>query len=230
MSTRPNIRTLQMQDTIDRQAAELKQLREWFAIQSKANADVINQIPELAAWNDYAPGYGPPHAMDCVNILATHMRTERAGAAKMADAVVALNGSLKACEAERRDALNTLREIGEAIAPVLDWFQSDEHPPRPTADILRDVVEELRNDRQDVLRMSAALRRCVSALDGLLGDRDLPEDDRPGVVAMREAMAALDGCRGAASRACEACDGTGRLPDTGGHGEPGRDQAQAEVE
>lgn len=45
----------------------------------------------------------------------------------------------------------------------------------------------------DHANMRAALEMCVSALDGLLGDSDLPEADRPGVLAMKAARAALQG-------------------------------------
>lgn len=41
----------------------------------------------------------------------------------------------------------------------------------------------------------AAIRDCISALDVLLGDSDLPDDDRPGVLAMQRAMALLNGTR-----------------------------------
>ena len=42
-----------------------------------------------------------------------------------------------------------------------------------------------------------SLRRCVSALDGLLGDSDqIPDDNRPGVLAMQSARAAIEKVEG----------------------------------
>jgi len=46
-------------------------------------------------------------------------------------------------------------EVRQILAPVLDWFQSDEHPARPIMDILRDVVAELQQERADNLRLTA---------------------------------------------------------------------------
>jgi hypothetical protein len=43
------------------------------------------------------------------------------------------------------------------LAPVLDWYQSDEHPDRPTLDILRDIVADLQTDRAENLRYRPAL-------------------------------------------------------------------------
>lgn len=38
-------------------------------------------------------------------------------------------------------------KIREALAPVMDWYQSDEHPGRNTVDIVQDVVSDLVDDR-----------------------------------------------------------------------------------
>lgn len=38
-------------------------------------------------------------------------------------------------------------EIREALAPVIDWYHSDEHPDRNTVDIVSDVVSDLQEDR-----------------------------------------------------------------------------------
>lgn len=53
--------------------------------------------------------------------------------------------------------------VSKALAPVLDWFQSDEHEPRPTLDILRDVVAELQMDRQVSLKAMEACRKFLKA-------------------------------------------------------------------
>jgi hypothetical protein len=41
--------------------------------------------------------------------------------------------------------------IREALAPVIDWYQSDEVPGRNTVDIVRDVVADLQEDRRAAL-------------------------------------------------------------------------------
>lgn len=45
-------------------------------------------------------------------------------------------------------------EIREALGPVIDWYQSDEHPRRNTVDIVRDVVSDLEADRKASLLLS----------------------------------------------------------------------------
>lgn len=39
------------------------------------------------------------------------------------------------------------------LAPVLDWYQSDEHPDREPLDILRDIVTDLQSDRADSIAL-----------------------------------------------------------------------------
>lgn len=51
----------------------------------------------------------------------------------------------------QRDAL--LREV---LEPILHWYQSDEHPPRDLADILRDAIADLQSDRAIALKVRAA--------------------------------------------------------------------------
>lgn len=51
----------------------------------------------------------------------------------------------------KRDA-----RIAEALAPVMHWYQSDEHPNRPVHEILADVVSDLQTDRAASLRYHAA--------------------------------------------------------------------------
>lgn len=50
-----------------------------------------------------------------------------------------------------RAAIATLdvveRELAAAIAPVRDWFESDEDAPRPLLEIVRDIVKELSRPR-----------------------------------------------------------------------------------
>ena len=60
---------------------------------------------------------------------------------------------------EARVALAVVREhdadaIREALEPVLHWYQSDEHPDRSTAEIVRDIVADLQRDRAAVVRES----------------------------------------------------------------------------
>lgn len=42
-------------------------------------------------------------------------------------------------------------EIREALAPVIDWYQSDEVPGRNTVAIVRDMVSDLQEDRRAAL-------------------------------------------------------------------------------
>ena len=44
-----------------------------------------------------------------------------------------------------------LDAVQAAVAPVLDWYQSDEQPPRPLAEIVADVVADLQADRTELL-------------------------------------------------------------------------------
>lgn len=56
--------------------------------------------------------------------------------------------------------------IREALAPVMDWYQSDEVPGRNTVDIVRDVVADLQEDR----RASLVLQKIVLAARKYEGD------------------------------------------------------------
>lgn len=54
-------------------------------------------------------------------------------------------------------------EIRKALAPVMDWYQSDECDPRPLADIVGDVVADLQEDRTQALllhRIVLTARMC----------------------------------------------------------------------
>lgn len=42
-------------------------------------------------------------------------------------------------------------DVREALEPVIHWYQSDEHPERPLAEIVADVVADLQQDRAWVL-------------------------------------------------------------------------------
>lgn len=55
------------------------------------------------------------------------------------------------------------RDMLEVLKPVLDWFQSDEQPPRPPMEILRDVVAELQADRRVSLKAMEAVRKFLAA-------------------------------------------------------------------
>lgn len=57
-------------------------------------------------------------------------------------------------------------EVREALAPVIDWYQSDEVPGRNTADIVRDVVADLQEDRKAAL----ILQKIVLAARRKSGD------------------------------------------------------------
>lgn len=119
--------------------------------------------------------------------------------------------------------------IREALAPVIDWYQSDEHPGRNTVDIVRDVVSDLQEDRA----ASLLLTKIVLAARKHAGDeahRIMPHiwpliaeaDKLPSMPPRREVMLRKNGyfyrpgAKGYTSRAFEA----GRFP---------RDKAEAHV-
>lgn len=43
------------------------------------------------------------------------------------------------------------------LAPVIDWYQPDDQPPRDPLDIVRDIVADLQDDRAASIRFRAAL-------------------------------------------------------------------------
>jgi hypothetical protein len=64
-------------------------------------------------------------------------------------------------------------EIREALAPVIDWYQSDEVPGRNTADIVRDVVADLEADRKAALIL-ARIVLAARSVEGGEAHRVLP--------------------------------------------------------
>jgi len=46
-----------------------------------------------------------------------------------------------------------IADIANAVAPVIDWFQSDEKTPRPLEDIVKDIVGALQGDRAEVIQL-----------------------------------------------------------------------------
>ena len=55
-----------------------------------------------------------------------------------------------------------LEALRRDVAPVRHWYESDEHPPRPDAEVLKDIVADLQSDRAENLK----LRARVAALEG----------------------------------------------------------------
>lgn len=49
-----------------------------------------------------------------------------------------------------------MHDLLAVLAPVLDWYQSDEEAARPPMDILRDIVDDLQSDRKAALVASSA--------------------------------------------------------------------------
>jgi hypothetical protein len=47
------------------------------------------------------------------------------------------------------------------LSPVMDWYQSDEQPPRDPLDIIRDIVSDLQADRKAALVASSAARDAL---------------------------------------------------------------------
>lgn len=62
-----------------------------------------------------------------------------------------------------REAVQRLTDIAAAIAPVKDWYQSDEEIERPLVDVLTDIVSDLQEDRQEVLEMKGVMRELEIA-------------------------------------------------------------------
>jgi hypothetical protein len=54
------------------------------------------------------------------------------------------------------DGWDEVEAIRQAIAPVLDWYQSDEHEPRFTVEIVTDIVADLQSDRAELLQLRKA--------------------------------------------------------------------------
>lgn len=54
------------------------------------------------------------------------------------------------------------------IEPVLHWYQSDEHSPRPLQDIVRDIVADLQSDRKDLPALQAENARLRERAERLL--------------------------------------------------------------
>lgn len=65
------------------------------------------------------------------------------------------------------------------LAPVLDWYQSDEHPERAPLDILRDIVADLQSDRADNLQLRRTMARVRDTAIAM-------KDSRPGSVILAE--------------------------------------------
>ncbi len=48
------------------------------------------------------------------------------------------------------------RALFAAIGPVMDWYQSDEHPDRDPLEIISDIVSDLQSDRKAALIAASA--------------------------------------------------------------------------
>lgn len=57
------------------------------------------------------------------------------------------------------------RSIAAALEPVRHWYESADHEPRDTVDILKVVVTDLQSDRRDVLAMRAALLKAEEVFE-----------------------------------------------------------------
>lgn len=55
-----------------------------------------------------------------------------------------------------------------ALGPVLDWYQPDELPDRPLADLIADAAEDLASDRAELL----ALRRAMAEIRDQTGEEE----------------------------------------------------------
>lgn len=61
------------------------------------------------------------------------------------------------------EELERLHEARAALKPVLHWYQSDEYPARPIAELIADIVADLQTDRRQAL----TLPRLIKAADRL---------------------------------------------------------------
>jgi len=76
-----------------------------------------------------------------------------------------MSESESSSESREKAVLND--DLLAVLGPVLDWYQSDEHPERGTLEILRDIVADLQTDRAENLKSAAILanyRRFVGKL------------------------------------------------------------------
>jgi hypothetical protein len=55
-----------------------------------------------------------------------------------------------------------IRALLAVLEPVLDWYQSDEHPAREPLDILSDIVDDLQSDRKAALIASSAEKDALA--------------------------------------------------------------------
>lgn len=67
------------------------------------------------------------------------------------------------------EVANEIRAVRTAITPVIDWYQSDEVPLRPLAEIVGDIVTDLQNDRRETLTLRTALHAAQQERDTTRG-------------------------------------------------------------
>jgi hypothetical protein len=113
---------------------------------------------------------------------------------------------------ERRansDGWDEVEAIRQAIAPVIDWYQSDEHHPRLTVDIIKDIVADLQKDRAEVLKLRRV--RAQDLYDALWEVSEVPEAleslGRSGLPQLRAARNAI----------ADACEAGMRMSDAAQH-------------
>ena len=68
------------------------------------------------------------------------------------------------------------------LSPVIDWYQSDEHPSREPLDILRDIVADLQSDRAQLLAMRAKIRQMRDNWQKVFNDGFLDSNCRAEVL------------------------------------------------
>lgn len=98
-------------------------------------------------------------------------------------------------QTDLRELRERLEEDAKEWQYHLETFPGDRNNNTLTAcDSIAGTTELLTRAAAALERLEtleAAGRMALSALDGLLGDSDLPDDDRPGTMAMRALSAAL---------------------------------------
>lgn len=70
-------------------------------------------------------------------------------------------------ERDRNQGIAHRNDVRAAIEPVLDWYQSDEHPARPTHQIIADIVADLQSDRSQALKLTGQLKQAHEEIERL---------------------------------------------------------------
>jgi hypothetical protein len=79
---------------------------------------------------------------------------------------------------ESLDGWDEVDAIRRAIAPVLCRYQADDDYPRPTLDIIKDIVADLQSDREACLRLTSAATFAATEIRAWMGNWNADAVDR----------------------------------------------------